>query len=160
MKPSRGRPVRRSVGKAAVTAAVLALGLVGCSDPEEGYCETLAAEQEELTELAERDSGRDSGDVLSPTAASFQRLQEAAPEELRDEWDTVVGAYQVLTETIDDLGVDPEGYDPEDPPADLSDGDVRRLATAAGALGSSRVVDAVRGIEDHARAVCDVDFSA
>jgi hypothetical protein len=144
------------VGTTAVAAAVLALGLVGCSDPEEGYCETLAAEQEELTELAERDSG----DVLSPTAASFQRLQSEAPEELRDEWDTVVGAYQVLTETIDELGVDPESYDPEAPPDDLSDGEVRRLATAAGALGSTRVVDAVRGIEDHARTVCDVDFSA
>jgi hypothetical protein len=144
------------MGKAAVTAAVLAIGLMGCSDPEEGYCETLAAEQGELTELAERDSG----DVLSPTAASFQRLQEAAPEELRDEWDTVVGAYQVLKETIDELGVDPDSYDPEAPPDDLADAAVRRLATAAGALGSTRVLDAVRGIEDHARTVCDVDFSA
>jgi hypothetical protein len=154
-RPQGLRPNRRVMGKAAMTAA-LVLGLMGCSDPEEGYCETLAAEQEELIELAERESG----DVLSPTAASFQRLQDEAPEELRDEWDTVVGAYQVLAETIDELGVDPESYDPEAPPDDLSDGDVRRLATAAGALGSTRVVDAVRGIEDHARTVCDVDFSA
>jgi hypothetical protein len=135
---------------------VLAAGLAACGDAEDDYCNALASEKKELTELADRGTG----DVLTPTAKAFERLQAAAPDEVKDEWDTVVGAYGVLVDTIDELGVDPSTYDPEHPPADVSGADQRRLVTAAAALDSQRVTDAVKGIEDHARTVCDVDFSA
>ncbi len=64
--------------------------LGGCADDGEEYCETLAAEQRTLSTLA--DDSADGGDVLQPTLESFQRLQEVAPDELRDEWDTLTSA--------------------------------------------------------------------
>jgi hypothetical protein len=145
--------VRAAVVRTA--AVVLLAGLAACSDAEDDYCDALTAEQEELTELA----ARESGDVLTPTAEAFERLQAAAPDELRDEWDTVVGAYEVLVGTIQDVGVDPADYDADDPPDDVTPDEERRLVAAASALESARVTDAIGGIEEHAGTVCEVSFS-
>jgi hypothetical protein len=148
-------PLRRTAVVAGLATA-LVLGLVGCSDQEDVYCEALAEEQDTLSELAE--SG--SGEVLDRTLESMERLRGEAPDELRDEWDTVVRAYRALARAVDDAGVDPGDYDPEDPPPGVSKDQARRLAEFAGALRSPRVIDASLGIEDHAGSVCDVDFSA
>jgi hypothetical protein len=146
----------RSARRTAVGTALLVTLLTGCSDREDAYCEALAEEQSTLSELA--DSG--SGEVLDRTLDSLERLRGEAPDELRDEWDTVVRAYRALAEAVDDAGVDPGGFDPEDPPAGVSEEEARRLADFAGALRSPRVIDASLGIEDHATSVCDVDFTA
>lgn len=143
-------PVRRTTA-----AVVLLLALVGCSSQEERYCDALEDEESALAEAAE--SG--SGDVLTPTLASFQRLREAAPEELADEWDTVVRAWESLAEAAEAAGVDPSTYDPEAPPDGVSRDEARRLTDVAEALQSARVVQAAKGIEDHARQACDVDFA-
>ncbi|WP_148574884.1 hypothetical protein [Nocardioides caldifontis] len=145
----------RPAGARLVVALLLLVGLAACSDQEDAYCDALAEERETLSELA----GSGSADVLDRALASMERLQEQAPEELRDEWDTVVRAYRTLADAVAETGVDPGGYDPEDPPAGVSRDDVRRLEAAAGTAGSPRVTDASRGIEDHATSVCEVDLT-
>lgn len=139
-----------------VLAAAVLLG--GCADEGEQYCEALAEEQQTLTKLA--DDSADGGDVLGPTLESFQRLQENAPEELQDEWDTLTAAYEALVDAVESAGIEPADYDPENPPDDLSLKEANRLGAVASKLGSVRVSDAAGGIQDHARDVCDVDFGA
>jgi hypothetical protein len=144
---------RRTAG--AVVLLLVAV-LAGCGDAEDSYCEALATERETLTELA----GEESGDVLTPTLTSFEKLRSEAPDELRDEWDVVLQAYRALADAVDEAGVDPATYDPDEPPPGVTAAQAGRLADAATSLQSSRVLDAGRGIEDHARSVCDVDFAA
>jgi hypothetical protein len=146
----------RSARRTAVGLALLVALLTGCTEQEEAYCEALGEEQDTLSELAEDGSG----EVLDRTLDSLERLREQAPDELRDEWDTVVRAYRALAEAVDEAGVDPAAFDPDDPPPGVTAEEARRLADLAGALRSTRVIDASLGIEDHARSVCDVDLTA
>jgi hypothetical protein len=148
----------RAVRCTTTAVALLAVLLVGgCADEGENYCDALVEEQTTLTDLA--DSSVDGEDVLGPTLESFQTLQSEAPEELLDEWDTLVVAYQALVDAVDAAGIDPADYDPEKPPDDLSANDADRLAAVASKLRSTRVNQAAGGIQDHAREVCEVEFT-
>ena len=144
------------------TAAVLALALAvapltACGADEPDYCSTLKSEQKTLTSLADRADER-KGDVLTPTLAAFDRLRAAAPQQLSDEWDTVVFAYRALADAVKEAGVDPADYRPGKRPPGVTAAQARHLASVAAELDSPRVIDAVVGIEDQARQVCDVDF--
>jgi hypothetical protein len=144
----------------AVVALVVAASLLaGCASDEESYCEVLAEEQKTLNDLAEQAADAET-DVLTPTLDSFERLRDAAPDELADEWDTVVFAYQALADAVAASGVDPAGYRPGGKPEGLSSAEARRLAAVASKLRSTRVAEAGSGIEDHANEVCGVDFGA
>jgi hypothetical protein len=149
----RRRTASWSVG---LVVAVLALG--GCSEDDgEDYCAALAEEQKTLTDLA--DTSGEGGDVLTPTLESFEKLQDAAPEELQDEWDTLVVAYQSLVDAVEQAGIDPEDYRPDRPPSGVSEEDAERLASVASKLASTRVGEAAAGIEQHAGEVCEVEFT-
>ena len=131
--------------------------LNGCSEQGEDYCAALKEEQSTLTELA--DSAEKGGDVLTPTVASFERLRTAAPEELRDEWDTLLVAYRSLVDAVQEAEIDPAEYRPDDPPPGLSGEEAKQLAAVASKVASARVVEAANGIQQHAREVCDVEFT-
>lgn len=137
-------------------AALLVVG--GCADQGEQYCETLVEEQQTLTDLADDSAGGD-GDVLNPTLESFERLREEAPEELQDEWETLVVAYEALVDAVQRAGIDPAEYRPDELPEGLSRAEQKRLASVADKLRSTRVVEAAGGIQQHASEVCDVDFT-
>ena len=138
-------------------ALVALVALTGCAEEGEEYCQTLAEEQKTLTELA--DSSADGGDVLTPTLESFERLQATAPEELQDEWETLVVAYEALSDAVDEAGIDPAEYRPDDLPKGLSEAEAERLASVASKLASTRVTEAAAGVQQHAVEVCDVDFT-
>jgi hypothetical protein len=133
--------------------------VTGCSDAGggDGYCEALAAEQKTLDDLA--DDPDAAGNALSSTVASFERLRAAAPDSLKDEWETVVVAYEAFVDAVQGAGIDPGGYDPDHPPRGVSRAEADRLASFAAKLGSPRVLAATTGIEEHAKEVCHVDFS-
>ena len=136
---------------------LLALLTAGCSDEGDDYCAVLADEQKTLTELAR--STAKGGDVLTPTLASFERLRAEAPEELRDEWETVVVAYQALADAVGEAGIDPADYDPDQPPPGVSEEDADRVAAVADKVASLRVAESMAGIEEHADEVCGVSFT-
>jgi hypothetical protein len=117
----------------------------------------LKTEQKTLTALADRADKR-SGDVLTPTLAAFQRLRAASPQQLSDEWDTVVFAYRALADAVKQAGIDPASYRPGRLPDGVTHAEGKHLAAVAAQLEAPRVLDAVTGIEDHARQVCSVDF--
>ena len=92
----------------------------------------------------------------------FRDLADEAPDDIRDEWRTVIGALEGLEDALDDAGVDPATYDRDDPPAGLSqdeqDADRRRgpradqrrrpcrPSTASTAAGPGRVRNAAAGL--------------
>ncbi len=155
LTPRRGRRIGRAV-PGVVLGAVLVLS--GCADDGGDYCAALADEKETLADLS--GSAPEGGtDVLTPTLESFERLKAAAPDELKDEWETLVVAYQALADAVQEAGVDPEDYRAGKAPEGLSKQDAARLAAVASKLTSARVTAAAAGIEQHADEVCGVDFT-
>lgn len=149
---------------AAVPVLLLGALLGGCSGGDGGgdggdYCQTLKDEQQTLTDLSKKASPKGGTDVLTPTLQAFERLKEAAPQELQDEWETLVVAYQALADAVQRAGIDPADYRPDQPPPGLSKEQAAQLAAVADKLSSQRVLEAAQGIEDHAKAVCHVDFT-
>lgn len=143
--------------RTAVALVLAASALTGCTSQQEAYCEALAEEQEQLTRLAD-DATEGGEDVLTPTLESFDRLRAESPDELRDEWDTLVAAYESLADAVQSTGIDPGDYSPDDPPPGLSKAERERLEGVASKLASFRVTEATLGIEQHATEVCDVEF--
>lgn len=144
----------------AVTTLVLALGLAACGSDEDDYCEAFLDSRQRLSDLAgEQSAAAQQGgagvDVVTPTLASFEELRRLAPEELQDEWDTLVFAYRDLSEALEAAGVDPADFQGGKPPEDLAPAERRALARVAGKVNSPRVVEAANGVEGHAAQVCE-----
>jgi hypothetical protein len=140
----------------AALAAVLA-GLTGCGDDTKPYCDELRTQQQRLVDLA-GEAGRPGADIYDDSLEIFGTLREAAPDDVRDEWDTLYFAWEGLVEGFDRAGTTPQEFDPENPPPGVSDAEVQALEDAAAELRSRRVVDAGDGIEQHAKDVCGVDL--
>jgi hypothetical protein len=133
--------------------------LVSCSSShDDGYCSALKSDRSTILSLSSSATDKDT-DYLSRTLTVFTRLQKASPSELRDEWDTLVYAWQNLVDVVRRTGIDPSSYNPKHPPASLSAQDRRDLRDVSAALASPRVLDAVRGITDQAEHACKVNLS-
>jgi hypothetical protein len=145
---------------AALTTMVLASGLAACGSEEDDYCEAFLDSRQRLSDLAGEQSeaaqqGRAGVDVVSPTLEAFEELRRLAPEELQDEWDTLVFAYRDLAAALEAAGVDPADFQDGEPPDDLAPAERRGLARVAGKISSPRVVEAANGVEGHAAQVCE-----
>jgi len=150
------RPVATAVALTVLAAPLAACG-GGDDGSDSGYCSTLRDEKAALARLADQ-AGEPGKDVLTPTLESLGRLRTASPSSLRDEWDTVYYAWDALVDAVRRAGVDPADYRPGSTPDGVSAADARRLGQVAAELTSPRVVDASRGLEDHAQQVCDVEL--
>lgn len=145
-------------GAAVILVLLLAVPAACSSEGStDDYCATLADEKTTLEKLSGHDGGS-GGDPLAQSVGVFERLRDAAPADLRDEWTTYVNAWQGLTDALDAAGADatvfrngkrPEGIAPEEYDA---------IQDAAGKLTSPPVREASAGIEQHAMDVCDVDL--
>jgi hypothetical protein len=151
------RPARRWSGTAGtlVLALAVVLGLSGCATDQERYCEEVAEQQEPLTEAFAADP-REAFFLALP---SFRALAAEAPRDIRDEWDTLIGAVEDLEEALDEAGVEPAAYDPEDLPAGLGAEDREAIEAAADRLASAEVAAALAGVEQQARDVCQTPLS-
>ena len=142
------RPLTRTT--ALLAAAPLLLGGCGEDDPFATYCEEVKAQQAALSEdLA---GGEATG--LIDALPEFEKLEAKAPDDLRDEWDTVTSRIGALVEALEDAGVDPATYDRKRPPADLGGEDRKAIDAAAQALATPEMARALQGVEDQARDVC------
>jgi hypothetical protein len=136
---------------AALAALVLGCVTVGCSeDPYASYCEVVTDNQAELTRIL--DAG--GPDVLLRALPVFRELAESAPDDIADDWQVVVGGLSGLESALEDAGVDPAAYDPEDLPEGVSDEERDRIAAAAQKLTSDESVAAFAAVEQQARDVC------
>ena len=144
-------------GPALVTAAVLALALAlsACASDKERYCEEVTEQQEPLTE-AFAAGPREAFFLALP---AFRALEEKAPRDIRDEWDTLIGAIEDLEAALADAGVEPAAYDPKDLPEGLTAAERDAVEAAATRLASPEVAAALEGVEQQARDVCQTPLS-
>ncbi len=150
--------MRTTVPRALLLApALLTLPLLatGCASDKERYCDEVVEQQEPLTEAF----GGDPRVAFFAALPSFRALEEKAPRDIRDEWDTLIGAIEDLDRALDDAGVDPAAYDPEDLPEDVTAPERREIEAAADRLASDEVAAALDGVEQQARDVCQTPLS-
>ena len=139
-------------GRTAVASAVLAGTLLagGCADQQEKYCDAVKDHQQELGEVL----GGGAPDALLKALPIFEDLADEAPEDLRDEWKTVIDALEGLQQALEDAGVDPATYDRDAPPDGLSPEEQDAIDTAARRLASEDTVTAFSGVDQQAKDVC------
>lgn len=140
---------KRSIAAAVVLAL---LGLTGCgSDSESAYCDALETNQSVFA-----DDG--TGLELIVNLPKLRVLEADAPDDLDDEWQTVLGALDALNDAITKAGVKPQDFAGGQPPAGLSTEDRARIAAAASEVAAEDVVEALTGIDQQARDVCKVQL--
>ncbi|MBJ7357985.1 hypothetical protein [Nocardioides sp.] len=137
----------------APAAAVLLLTCLpqGCSeDPYDAYCEVVTDNQAELTRTIDEGGP----DVLLRALPVFRELEDAAPDDIRDDWRVVVNGLAALEAALDDAGVDPATYDRDDPPEGVSEAERDRIDAAADDLRTDESEAAFAAVEQQARDVC------
>jgi hypothetical protein len=135
------------VAVAVVTAALL---VGGCADQQEKYCDAVKDHQQELGEVL----GDGSPDALLKVLPIFRELEGKAPQDIRDEWTTVIDAIEGLQKALKDAGVDAATYDRDHPPEGLSQADRDAIDAAARQLTSDETVTAFSGVDQEAKDVC------
>lgn len=143
--------MRTRRGVAALTAAVL-LPLAGCGGGD--YCADLEQHRTEIADMI----GSGSPSALLDSLPMLRDLAEESPDDLADEWQTLIRALDGLDDAIRRAGVKPTDFEGGKPPTGLSVTDQRAIADAAGQIGADEVVQATSGIEQQARDVCKVNL--
>ncbi|GAA5153336.1 hypothetical protein GCM10023340_35220 [Nocardioides marinquilinus] len=139
-------------------AVTCGTALAGCGeDPDRfgAYCEAVADEQSALTDALSL--GGAPG--LLAALPSFERLLEAAPRDIEDEWTIVVTRIDVLRDALEDAGVDPASYDPVDPPEGVTDEQQEAIAAGASSVNTEQVREALDGVQQQARDVCGTSLT-
>jgi len=134
----------------ALAVALLLVGLVtaGCADQKEKYCDAVKDHQQELGRLR----GDGGPGALLKALPIFRDLADDAPDDIRDEWRTVIDALEGLEGALDDAGVDPSTYD--QPPTGLSKADQDKIDAAVVELTSNPTVQALNSVQQQALDVC------
>ena len=115
-------------------------------ESQAGYCERVEAGREEL--------GRFSAEAgpagILQALPLLEDLAADAPDDIQDEWQTLLHALRALDRAFRDARVDPASY----APATVTGADRERIEAAAADLGSPQVRESSLGIEQHALDVC------
>ncbi|MCW2755377.1 MAG: hypothetical protein JWQ32_2788 [Marmoricola sp.] len=131
-----------------VVPAVLALVLTGCGQSATAhYCSALQAHQGIFA-----DDG--TGLVLITNLPELKVLASDAPDDVRADWQTFIGALQSLHDTIAAAHLRPRDFVNGRAPAGTPAGTEASIAAAANELSAPDVVNAANGIEQEAKDVC------
>lgn len=130
--------------------------LAGCGGDEyEDYCAEVKEHQTELTEIA---TSGEQGALLEALPI-YRDLREKAPDDITDEWQQVIRAFEGLQAALDAAGADAATYDPKRPPEGVTEEEQDAIAAAAGELASPATVEALDGVEQQARDVCQTPLT-
>lgn len=119
-------------------------------DPFERYCDEVVARRATISDAIAQ--GETTG--LLAALPQFEELQDVAPRDIRDEWDTVVDSIRELRDALEEAGVDPADYDREHPPSGLTADEKDAIDAAAIGIGSEAMRTALAGVAQQARDVC------
>lgn len=144
------RTVRRRV-LAAVAAAVLLTGTLSACGGGDDYCE-LAQDNQSIFV----DDGTGVG--LLGNIATMQKLADAAPDDIKDEWQVFIAAVTELRDAITSVGLQPSDFTDGKPPSTIPEADKQTIAAAANRLAQTDVIDAGNGIEQHAKDICKLQL--
>ena len=147
-----------------MAAVLMCSGLASCSQTK-SYCSTLKADRKQLSTLSgpgrrQGRQGRGRGKALSRTDSLLSDLRDKAPDDIRDDWDTLVQALDGLDAAIKATGADPEDFEGGRRPAGVTEGQLRAVQQAAAELQATPVEQATQSIEQHAQDICKVDLSS
>ena len=145
-----------------VVGLLLVVWVSGCSGGTESYCSSLRDQQKQLARLSARSAepGKGGAQALSDTVTVLDGLREQSPDDISDDWDTLVGALQALADAVDATGAAPSEFAGGRKPAGVTQGQYQSVVQAATELRSTRVQQAGKSIEQHARDVCKVDLGS
>lgn len=144
------RPLRARLSTGLSVGLLVPL-LAGCGgDGFDAYCERVEEHQVALTEAV----AEGGPDALLGVLPQLQDLREAAPRDVADEWQQVVGRLETLEQALDDAGLDPADYDRADPPDDLDDEQRAAIDGAARELVRPTTLSALQAVETQVRDVC------
>lgn len=136
-------------------AVLLLAALTACGEPTtEDYCARLDQDRRQLSEMV--DSG--SPTALLSNLELLDGLAELAPSDLKDEWQTFLGALEELDRALDAADVTAGDFQDGTPPAGLDRADREAIVAAADQVRSEEVVAAASGIEQQGRDVCKVNL--
>lgn len=143
---------RKAAGLALPLGLALAvapwLGACG-GDDYSSYCDAVSAHRTHLSEeLAKGDAG------LLAAIPTFEDLRDQAPDDIRDDWTTLVNALRALRTALDDAGVKPSDYRAGKPPAGVTAAQRKAIAAAATKVGSAKTQAASEHVQQQARDVC------
>ena len=141
-------------GAATLLSLLLTVVLTGCGNREQSYCAALEADQKTFAEMQADTSGL----ALLRHRAMLGQLAANAPDDLDDEWQTLLGAIDAFDDTLHGAGVKPGEFVDGKPPAGLSPTKREQIAQAASELSSADVVEAANGIQQEARDVCQLQL--
>lgn len=138
---------------------LVATGLVGCSGTK-SYCSTLGEDKRQLTTLSADIGrpGRAGDEALGQTVAVLSGLRDEAPDDISDEWVTLVAALQGLADAFRATGTAPGDFAGGTRPEGVTAGQYDAVQEAVAELQSTRVQQASKSIEQHAQDVCKVDL--
>ena len=145
---------------ALAVAVVLAASTLTACGGDHSYCSTLREDKPRLEELAKRtgEKGATGTAALGDTVTTLRGLRDDAPDDLADEWDTLVGALEGLRDAVEESGADASDFAGGRRPAGVTTGQYDAVVRAARELSSTRVQQAGASIEQHAQDVCKVDL--
>jgi hypothetical protein len=129
----------------ALSVVLLAASAAGCGNRTDDYCATLKDDGPRLERLADAATKPDAG-VLGESLEVLEGLQDEAPDDIADEWDTLVIAWRQVTQAYRSAG------------DRVSSSEQAGIRQAAERLRSTAVQQAAAGIEQHALDVCQVDL--
>lgn len=151
------RELRRAAGVMAAVVAVATMVGSCTGSGNDDYCAALTDEQATLERLSSR-AGEPGSGAFGESVDVFERLADAAPEDLQDEWTTYVNAWHGLEDALDAAGVDASVFRDGERPQGVGQDEYDAVRDAADKMRSQPVVDAALGIEQHATDVCGVDL--
>ena len=136
-----------------VLLGALSVLVVGCGDDEDPFASYCKEVEDQRPALSEDLAGGGSTGLIE-ALPEFERLAAKAPEDIRDEWDTVTSRIDDLITALEDADVDPATYDRKRPPAGLTEQEKDAIDAAAEALVTPEMSSALNGVEQQSRDVC------
>lgn len=149
----------------AASVLMVAVSLSGCgsddgggSDSSEQYCDLLASAKSDfggLDNLETMDSGQ-----FDSMLTRIQEIEDAAPDEVSAEWDTLNGTFQRVKEVLSEAGLsfdDLQGISRGDMPPDFDMSKMQELETKMTELNADTDLEATNEkIKEHAKSECDI----
>jgi hypothetical protein len=89
-----------------VAGVLVTAGLAGCSHGTQSYCSTLKDDQKKLAALSRQSAkpGQAGAKAVGDTVAVLSDLRDQAPDDIADEWATLVEALQGLVDAVKATG--------------------------------------------------------
>ena len=131
-------------------AVLLAPLLTACAGGNDSYCDTVRSHQAEVGSAIRNGDPTGALQLLS----AFQDLQDAAPDDVQDDYQLLVTRITALRTALDDAGVDPSSYDPQHPPAGVTPAERADIRQAAAELAAPDVAQALVSVQQEVLDVC------